>query len=386
MSCIIVLCLTIAVFLPLVTLLAVDLVDGHLYARGETTPILVGSKGSPFLLTFNSIYFKTQVKERLEYGVCKELSRSLQGQVIPLNTFHRAKGIPVVGVGFDYFAFRGLTAREGRLPGMLGEAVVGYRAAEKLRVKVGGSVITDCESIYDISAEYPLKMQVTGILAPTDSPDDHVVFVSLKTAWVIGGIGHGHENLVGTAEEAGQVDLKDPRQNPDDSVLFIEASEIVYNSRLKKYNEVKRDNLDTFHFHGDEDLFPVSALIVVPRSYKEEVVSLLAEINLTPGLQAVRPTKIVKEILAILLDVKRILDGFSGLVLLSTAAFLVLVISLQIRQRKDEMAILYRIGGGRHAVQTLLGLELLILVAVSACLAGGLAWAALALIRSFVMG
>ena len=54
-----VLCLTITLFLPLVTYLAVDRVEERLYARSSATPILVGSKGSPFLLTFNAIYFKT---------------------------------------------------------------------------------------------------------------------------------------------------------------------------------------------------------------------------------------------------------------------------------------------------------------------------------------
>ena len=55
--------------------------------------------------------------------------------------------------------------------------------------------------MYDLSAEYPLKMRVTGILAPTGTPDDLAVFTDVKTAWVIDGIGHGHDDLAATMEE-----------------------------------------------------------------------------------------------------------------------------------------------------------------------------------------
>lgn len=385
MSSIIVLCLTITIFLPLVTFQAVNMVDAKLYDRSMKTPLLVGSKGSPFLLTLNSIYFKTGIKERLRYGALAELKSRYKGVVIPLHTFHSVRGVPVVGTGFDYFSFRGLEPGEGNLPGMLGDAVLGSRAAKVLRARVGGSIISDAESIYDISAEYPLKMRVTGILDPTDTPDDNVVFVDLKTAWVIDGIGHGHENLVARTADAERIDLENPKENPDDAVLFIEASEIVYNSRLKKYNEITLENMHTFHFHGSRDTFPLSAAILVPADYREEVL-MLSELNLSKELQAVRPTAIVEEILDILLNMKRVFDGFSALVALSTAAFMVLVISLQIRQRKGEMLILYHIGGGKHLVKTLLGIEVLILVAASTLLALILSTAVLSMARSFLMG
>jgi len=384
MSSILVLCLTITIFLPLVTAYSVTKVNNRLFERGDATPIVVGGKGSPFLLTFNSIYFRTTIKEKLAYKQFKELKANIKGKVIPLHTFHTAKGVPVVGVSFDYFGFRGLNVAEGELPATLGEAVLGSNAAKALNSKTGGSVITDCESIYDISAEYPLKMHVSGVLEPSGTPDDNVIFTDIKTAWVIDGIGHGHENLAATSFEAEKFDKSDPNQNPDDSVLFIEASEIVYNSRLKKYNEITSENINTFHFHGDMSEFPLSALIVNPSSYKEEVVDLLAELNLTKNLQAVRPSKVVNDIMEILLDIKKILDGYAILIFLTTAAFMVLIISLQVRQRKDEMMILYRIGGGKHTVKALLGIEVLILLTISATLAFMASLAVLAAIDAYL--
>ena len=40
------------------------------------------------------------------------------------------------------------------------------------------------------------KTVVVGVLPPTNTPDDDGIFVDIKTAWVIQGIGHGHEDVV----------------------------------------------------------------------------------------------------------------------------------------------------------------------------------------------
>lgn len=384
MSSVLILCLTITLFLPLVTRLSIHSVNARLFERSRSTPILVGSKGSPFLLTFSSIYFRAEIKEKLAYKHLKRLRKTIKGKVIPLHTFHTVRGVPVVGTSFDYFTFRNLKTAQGDFPSLMGQAVVGSNAAMTLNVKAGASVITDCESLYDISAEYPLKMKITGVLAPTGTADDNAVFTDIKTAWVIDGIGHGHQNLVETNEEIQDLDLSDPNQNPDDSVLFIESSEIVYNSRLKKYNEITKENLHTFHFHGDQDELPLSAVIAAPASYEEEVVELLAKINLTKELQAIRPTKVVDEIMEILLNLKRILDGFSLMIFITTAAFMALVLSLQIQQRKNERQILYRIGGGKNMVIAILGVEALILVLISACLAVGAGFSMSALINAYL--
>jgi len=384
LSTILILCMTIAIFLPLSTFITARMLDREMLARSNTTPLLIGSKGSPFLLTLNAIYFKTGIEDQIDAGTLRTFRQRCEGQVIPLHLGHSAKGFPVVGTTFDYFAFRGLRTASGRLPTLLGEAVVGWDVAHRLRLKPGSGLITDLENIYDISAEYPLKLKITGVLEQTGTPDDRAVFTDVKSAWVMDGIGHGHEDI-----------FTSPDAIEDDSVLFIEASEVVYNSRLAKYTEITRENIDSFHFHGDESAFPLSALIIAAASDKERVLvkcetnlptrSAELEAGSTELLQAVEPSEIIFEILALIFDIKRILDGFSGLVILSTAAFLFLVLSLLFRLRHDEMQIIYKIGGSRHAMEMLLGIETLILLAVSFILAAGLSFLLVAGARSFFL-
>jgi putative ABC transport system permease protein len=377
LSAILILCMTIAVFLPLVTCLSRNMIQEQMTERSDRTPLLIGSKGSPFLLTLNSIYFRTEVQDPITFGTLEKFRDRCRGEVIPLYTGHSAMKHAVVGTSFSYFAFRGLTPAQGRFPATLGEAVAGANAADTLRLEAGGYVITDCENIYDISTEYPLKLRITGILERTGTPDDNVIFADFRTVWIMDGIGHGHEDAIATPEKV-----------HDESIQFIESSEVKYNSRLKKYTEITAKNRDTFHFHGDNSAFPLTALIVIPASHKEKTL-VASETRLGPSreeiaaggvhqLQVVEPSRKIAEILELLLDFKRVLDGFSGLVLLSTAAFLFLVLSLLFRLRRDEMEIIYKIGGSRHAMEMLLGIETAILLAVSFLLAGALSFVVIA--------
>ena len=103
-----------------------------------------------------------------------------------------ARSRPIIGTTPDYFRQRGLAVRAGRLPILVGEAVLGATVARDLGLGPGDTLLSDYEKPYDISTTYPLKMHVSGVLAESGSPDDGAVFVDVKTAWVIEGIGHGH--------------------------------------------------------------------------------------------------------------------------------------------------------------------------------------------------
>ena len=79
--------------------------------------------------------------------------------------------------------------------------MVGADAARVLDVGVGDNVISSPENVFDLAGVYPLKMPVVGVLARSHSPDDDAVFVDVKTAWVIEGLGHGHQDLAKTADD-----------------------------------------------------------------------------------------------------------------------------------------------------------------------------------------
>src|SRR5690606_26661319 len=95
----------------------------------------------------------------------------------------------------DYFEFRTLRQREGTLPLMLGDCVVGAEVAQALGLHPGDALVSDPENVFNLAGAYPLKMHVAGVLEPRATDDDRAVFVDIKTAWVIAGLGHGHQDM-----------------------------------------------------------------------------------------------------------------------------------------------------------------------------------------------
>ena len=97
-------------------------------------------------------------------------------------------------------------------------------------------------------------MRVVGVLAPTNSADDLAVFVDVKTAWVVQGLVHGHQDLS---------EVTDPTLVMDRSDGKVTAT-----AKLAQYTQITPQNIDSFHFHGDPADYPITAVIALPRDQK----------------------------------------------------------------------------------------------------------------------
>jgi len=242
--------------------------------------------------------------------------------------------------------------------------VLGAAAARTLGLAPGDALVSDPRNVFDIAGAYPLRMHVAGVLAPSNPDDDGAVLVDVKTAWVIAGLGHGHQDLAAGADEA--------------VVLKREADRVVANAALREYNEITPENAARFHFHGDAGDFPLTAAIVRPRD--DKAAALLAgrfQDGALPG-QLVRPDTVAGEMLGAVFRVKRLFDANVALVAGATALLLGLVVALSVRMRAEETGTLHRIGCARSAVFWLHAWEWVILVG-----AGGLAAALLAVVTAY---
>ncbi|MHC4119847.1 MAG: ABC transporter permease, partial [Planctomycetota bacterium] len=247
-------CITLILFLPASLELLVRESETQLMSRAQSTPLLFGAKGSSLDLAMNSLYFAEEVPELVTMQISHAVGATGFAAPIPVYVRFKARGHPIVGTTLDYFDFRGLTIAKGRNMAVLGDCVVGAKAARKLGLEPGDSLISSPENLFDLAGVYPLKMKVAGILDKSHTSDDLAVFVDLKTAWIIEGFGHGHEDLA-KAKDA-QVILKRDDRN------------ITASPKLFQYAEITEDNLDSFHFHGNLESYPITAVIAVPHSAK----------------------------------------------------------------------------------------------------------------------
>jgi len=263
-----------------------------------------------------------------------------------------------VGTTLDYMKFRGLQIAQGRHAAVLGECVVGSDAAKDLEVGAGDAVISSPESVFDLAGVYPLKMKVVGVLERSHTPDDRVVFVDIKTAWVIEGLGHGHEDL--------------SKPGAATRVLRREGNKYVGNASVVQFNEITDENIDSFHFHGSLAEFPITAVIAVPQDEKSAALlqgRYLAEEEL---VQIVKPDVVMEDLLATILTVQSYVVMAVIVLGVSTLATAALVFMLSIRLRRREIGTMVKIGGSRSSILGVLASEILGVLLLSVVLAGGL--------------
>jgi len=363
----VILCLALTIWLPLTVRLLLNQFLEQIVQRADSTPPIVGTLGSQIDLALHTLYFDTVAPQQTSMAEARYIDETGFALAIPIHVNYRTQsvnnqdGAPIVGTTLDYFEFRRLQLAAGSGMAILGDCVLGAAVAERLQLGPGDHVLSAPKNAFNLAGDYPLRMNVVGVLKAAHSPDDNAVFVDVKTAWVIDGIGHGHQGLT-----------------HEDKQLLLEADDdsVTASAAVLPYTEITEDNLASFHFHGDPDTFPISAVIAVPPARKEQTLLLgrYATDRAETAL-CVKPTQVVEDLLSIVFRVEQLIWISSLLSGLVTALLLGLVIMLSVRLRAKEIQTMNKLGCSRFTVLKLLGTEIGLLAVLAVVLATTAAWA-----------
>jgi len=334
-----------SILLPLSVLVISDAAGRELTRRARKSPFLLGLRGSPLELTLASLYFQGKSPEAFPQVQVMSAREMDLADVIPLHLEHRIQDVPLVGTESDYFSFRNLRASSGRMLLQSGECVLGANAAGRLSASVGDKVLTRAANPFDLAGDYPLRMEVVGILARTGTPDDDVVFTSIRTSWIASGLGHGHS----TGEDGKGSEMKS------------EGTNVVYDASVTEFQEITDENRASFHFHGDVSGLPVSAALLIPKDDKSATL-LEGRFLEKDQVQLVRPSEVVDSLLETVVRARRIM--MIVLVLMSVVMLGVcsLVVALSIQLRREEFLSLERIGASQATLRNLILLELMVIL------------------------
>jgi len=350
-------CVTLIAALPLSLEVLLDESERQLLSRAQSTPLLLGAKGSALDLVMNALYFDDEIPELISMLAVDELLATDLAEPVPLYTRFNARGFPIVGTTLDYFDFRALGMAQGRQMALLGEIVLGATVAEALGLKPGDTLLSSPETVFDLAGIYPLKMKVVGVLERSHTPDDLAVFTDVKTTWVIEGLGHGHQDVSQVTDET----------------LIMQRTEngVVASPKLFQYNEITADNIDSFHFHGDAGEYPITAVIVIPDDTRSSTILRGRYLDEAALNQIVLPEKVVDGLLQNIFRIKNVLDAVIVLVGSATLLALVLVFALSLRLRQRELHTIFKLGCSRATTVYLLAAEILIigLIAGALCVA-----------------
>lgn len=351
-SSILIASITLMLFLPAATWLLVEDSATALTARADVTPLILGARGSELELVLNTLYFHAESPAEIDNQTLVEAQATGLADVIPIHSRFQAQGAPIVGTSLDYFDFRDLNIAEGRQMGLLGECVIGANVAARLGLVPGESITSSPETVFDIAGVYPLKMTIAGVLARNGTADDDAVFVDVRTAWIIQGLGHGHADLA----------------TPGAPVLSRREGMITANASLTQYAEITRDNISAFHFHGSTDSFPLTSIIAVPPNQKNNAL-LRGRYQDSDSLQLLVPGKVLNDLLETVFAVQNYVILGLAILSLATVAVITLVFLLSQQLRKGEFHTLLRIGASRGYVSVLVASEIGFVFLISALLA-----------------
>lgn len=348
-TALLVIALALTCFVPLAITIAARHALHTLGERARETPLVLGAAGSETDLVLQSLYFRGRTAPPLTMEDLEEIS-SERAQVIPLHLRFQARQTPVVGTTQEYFSFRQLRIAAGTPWQRMGDCVLGHRAAKALAAKVGSRITTDAETIFNLAADHPLRMRVVGVLAPNGTADDEAIFVSMDTAWIIEGIGHGH------------------RPEPEKAVAGTQGD---------TFTEVTDSNARSFHFHGDPQSFPASAALVLPVDQRGRTL-LLGQFSNPEDRETAAPTmlaepeKIMDQLLSTILRIRSTMIAAAVLMGLTSIALAATVMWLNFKLRHREFQTLSRIGASRLQVAFLAGGEvsIVLLLGVSLALLG----------------
>lgn len=331
--------ITLILYLPAALQLIVASAEQHFRSRADSTPLVIGPRGSSLELVLQSVYFEKPSSEVMRFEQLRRVEKQKMATVIPLHTGFTARDAQVVGTTGEYFRARNLRLSTGRGWEMLGECVVGASVANRLGIQLGDKVPVSKSSAFLLS-DAPLRLHVVGVLATRETPDDEAIFTDLETCWVVSGLGHGH--AAGTKHGS---------------------------SQATPYTDITKNNVSSFHFHGDRGQFPITSMLVIPEHEKAETILLGQYFSPEETVQIVRPRQVVDSLFAKIVMVRSYLLAAIAMVSLVSVVMIGLVFALSVRLRRSEMVTMWKMGCARHTIASILGCQIAVVFLASAVLA-----------------
>lgn len=296
------------------------------------TDLIVGARTGPLNLLLYSVFRVGSATNNMSWSSYQALLAHRQVDwAIPISLGDSHRGYRVMGTTEAYFERflygddQALVFTQGREFQQVLDAVLGFEVAKKLGYQIGDSVVLSHGLVSTGFSNHDDKpFTVVGILAPTGTPVDQTVHVSLA------GI------------EAIHLDWQNGVRLPGRDTPIEEMSE--------------------------HDLTPQSiTAVLVGLKSKIATFSVQRDVNRysKEALMAVLPGVALSELWQMLRGVEGVLRVISALVLLASLMGMATMLLASLRERQRELAILRAVGAGPWFVFGLIQLEVLLITLLS---------------------
>ena len=346
--------------------------------------LVVGPKGSPLQLVLNTVYHVSVPVENLPYLYYKQLKQSRKIEhAIPcaMGDVTQEGNFRIVGIIPEYFELEYMPEKffrtNGRFLARPFEAVIGSVVARQNGWKIGD----EFAPVHGISGGesahvHDERFKIVGVLAPTGTPNDKVVYIHLDGFYQIA----GHEKPADEAEArakqfsaaAGEPLSTEPAADKpaaDEAHEDHAAEEHAADEHDQGPEHAGHDHgHDHHHHHELSDAQKEVTAILVRTKHPNLARILQNEINEGPYAQATNPIQQISWLMRnVLGNIRDVMIAMTSLIIVVSGVGIFVSIYNSMSDRRREIAIMRALGARRSTVFSIILAESVLL-----CLGGGL--------------
>ena len=351
--------------------------------------VIVGPAGSSTQLAMNTMFFTDKPLGTIPYdNVTKLLADDRVSTAVPFAMGDSYNSAKIVGTKPDFL--EGKELADGTMFEETFDAVVGSSVAKTYGLEIGDKLVTS-HGISDTGEKHEATpLTVTGILEPTKTSYDNVVFTDIETVWEVHEHGE-HEEDHEAAEEA-------DADNTTDNTLGIssdsadssssEAASIVPGHTVISSGDENEQSED----HGDEteeeheehvEEGTVCAILVKTNGFASYY-SLTEEYAKDSSLLVINPSTVLREVLDNV-DLSRQIVYILCIIILIMNIFVISTITLlNMYDSQKEIALMRLIGVSTAKVNLLFLIQNTVIGFVSTLLSFAASRACIMMISGFV--
>lgn len=340
------------------------------------TDLIVGGRTGQLNLLLYSVFHIGESTSPIDWKDVQTITNHPQvAWSIPLVLGDSHKGYRVVGTSnayFEHFQYgnkQHLKLAQGHTFQSDEDAVLGFDVAEALGYHVGDEIIIS-HGLGAVSFQHHSNHPfiVTGILAPTGTPVDRAIQVTMHGLDAAHEHGHGkhedeHEH---EHEHEGSEHMhhdNDAHEEDDEHHIAMEHDHDDEHHLAMEY-----DHDDEHHSLSTEPPSQVSAVLLGLKN-RVAVLQIQHQVNQfkEAPLMAILPGVALTDLWQLMGNVEKLLLAISVLILVSSLVGLITLLLVTLRERQKEIAVLRAIGAGPFTVLLLIQTEAL-LISLLACL------------------
>lgn len=346
--------------------------------------MIVGAKGGKLQLVLNTVFYLSSPVENIPWSYYQEFKKpggiftSSVERAIPVCLGDYYENYRVVGTTplmFDNFEYmRGhkyeFSSGENFKQENFFDSVIGATVARETQLKVGDK-FNPTHGAPGGRKHDEDSFTVTGILAPTGTPNDRAVFVNMEGFYLLSGHakpvekkGASEKKEETKSEEAKSDDAKSDEANPDDAkpqaALPAEGEKATEEHKEHAEEHAKREPLP-------EEQREVTAILV--RNSDLYTPLIKNKVNEGNVAQAVLPIAEISNLFSFIVKpMQMVLLALTVMIVIVSGISILVSIYNSMSERRHEIAVMRALGAGRRTVMAIVLFESILL-----SLGGGLA-------------